>query len=375
MHGLPEQDDCWQAVLARDAAQDGAFYYAVNSTGVYCRPSCPSRRPKRENVRFFRAAEEAERAGFRPCQRCRPRAESDAQRRAALLKSICEYIEQNIDRPLTLAALGRHFGLSPFHLQRTFKTALGVTPREYADSCRLQSLKRRLQSGGRVTDALYDAGYGSSRGLYERSNAQLGMTPSAYRSGGDGVFIRYTTLESPVGRMLIAATEKGVCSIQFGSSEHDLLRELRREFPRSTLRRGEVVLRRWVRALLSQMYGKPGVADLPLDIQATAFQRRVWEHLRSIPYGKTESYAEVARSIGQPTATRAVARACGSNPVVVAIPCHRVVRGDGSLGGYRWGRQRKQRLLRMEKGARVARRTAGQMELHGSAGRTQDARG
>ena len=347
-------DECWRAVTQRDA--DGGFFYAVRSTGVYCRPSCPSRRPRRENVQFFRAPDEAERAGFRPCKRCRPRS-SDANVRAALVAEICKHLEQATPEEASLNTLARRFGMSPFHLQRVFKSAVGITPREYADACRVKSLKRQLHKGESVTHALYEAGYGSSRGLYEGSNQKLGMTPRSYREGAKGVFIRYTTLDSPVGRMLVAATDKGVCSIQFGNSENELLQGLKREFPLATVRRGEVVLRRWIRALLDQLHGQQPQTPLPLDIRATAFQRRVWEHLRSIPYGRTESYSEVAAAVGDPNATRAVARACATNPVAVAVPCHRVVRRNGDLGGYRWGLKRKRALLDIESGRRTVARS------------------
>jgi AraC family transcriptional regulator of adaptative response/methylated-DNA-[protein]-cysteine methyltransferase len=343
------QDRRWQAVLARDASRDGVFVFAVTSTGVYCRPSCPSRRPRRDRVRFFSQPDEAERAGFRACLRCRPR---DADSRMKTVESICQFLHQPAEESVTLAALGERFGMNPFHLQRVFKSVVGVSPREYADAIRMKSFKSQLRSGRSVTDAIYEAGFGSSSRLYERSRPQLGMTPATYRRGGKGVFIRYTTLDSPVGRMLLAATDHGVCAIAFGDSDGGLLEGLRREFPDARLRRGDVVLRRWVRALLEQLHGQCPMPQLPLDVQATAFQRRVWEHLRSITYGTTTSYGEVARAIGQPSGARAVARACASNPVAVAVPCHRVVRGTGDLGGYRWGIERKKTLLQMEQGAK-----------------------
>jgi len=343
-----DHDPRWQAVLARDPRRDGAFVFGVISTGVYCRPSCPSRRPRRERVRFFSRPDEAERAGFRACLRCRPR---DGDSRMKRVESICQFLREHTDEPVTLAALGERFAMNPFHLQRIFKSVLGVSPREYADAIRMKSLKSQLRSGRSVTDAIYEAGFGSSSRLYERSGPQLGMTPATYQRGGKGVFIRYTTLDSPVGRMLLAATDHGVCAISFGESDGNLLEGLRSEFPDATLRRGDVVLRRWVRALLEQLHGEHPLPQLPLDVQATAFQRRVWEHLRSIPYGSTKSYGQVARSIGQPTSARAVARACASNPLAVAIPCHRVVRSTGGLGGYRWGTERKKTLLEMEQGA------------------------
>lgn len=338
-------DRRWQAVLARDARRDGVFVFGVTSTGVYCRPSCPSRRPRRDRVRFFSQPEEAERAGFRACLRCRPR---DANSRIKIVERVCQFLREYTEEPVTLAALGHRFGMNPFHLQRVFKSVVGVSPREYRDEIRMKSFKSQLRSGRSVTDAIYEAGFGSASRLYERSGKQLGMTPATYRRGAKGVFIRYTTLESPVGRMLLAATDQGVCAISFADSDGALLEALRREFPDATLRRGDVVLRRWVRALLEQLHGERPLPQLPLDVRATAFQRRVWEHLRSIPYGSTESYGEVAQAIGQPTSARAVARACASNRIAVAIPCHRVVRGTGDLGGYRWGAGRKQALLALE---------------------------
>ena len=337
----------WQAVLERDAGHDGEFVFAVSTTGVYCRPSCAARRPRRENVRFFQAPEAAERAGYRACLRCRPKALS-GNRETDGAKAICRYIEQHLDETLTLGRLGREFRQSPFHLQRRFKAVLGITPREYADSCRLRMLKRNLQAGDSVTRAMYDAGYGSSSRLYERTAAQLGMTPDKYRRGAIAATIRYACAHSPLGRMLIAATEKGVCSIQFARTDAELIEGLKREFPFAVRKEDDGRLQLWVEALLRQMRGKDLESSLPLDIRATAFQRRVWAYLQSIPFGETESYSEVAKAIGRPRACRAVARACATNPVAVAIPCHRVVREDGSIGGYRWGLERKKTLLAME---------------------------
>jgi AraC family transcriptional regulator of adaptative response/methylated-DNA-[protein]-cysteine methyltransferase len=340
-------DPRWNAVVARDAARDGEFVFAVSSTGVYCRPSCAARRPRRENVQFFLKPEAAEQAGYRACLRCRPKsfsgnAESDAA------KAICRFIEQHLDEPLTLDRLGKEFHQSPFHLQRRFKAVLGITPREYADSCRLRMLKRNLQAGDSVTRAMYDAGYGSSSRLYEKTAAQLGMTPDKYRRGAIAAAIRYTCADSPLGRMLVAATERGICAIQFARSDGELMEGLKREFPFAARKADEGGLRSWVSALLRHMRGKNQDASLPLDIRATAFQRLVWAYLQSIPFGATKSYSQVAKGIGRPSATRAVARACATNPVAVAIPCHRVVREDGSMGGYRWGIERKQALLEME---------------------------
>ncbi len=342
------RDSRWRAVLSRDAKRDGDFVFAVSSTGIYCRPSCAARRPRRENVQFFSRPEEAEHAGYRACLRCRPKAfrgntESDG------VKAMCRFIEQHLDEPLTLERLAKEFHQSPFHLQRRFKSVLGITPRAYADSCRLKMLKRSLQAGDSVTRAMYDAGYGSSSRLYERTASQLGMTPDKYRRGGIAATIRYSCTESPLGRMLIASTERGICSIQFARTDGELLEGLKREFPFAARKEDRGGLRLWVDALLRHMRGKDLDSSLPLDIRATAFQRKVWAYLQSIPFGETKSYSQVAKGIGRPTAVRAVARACATNPVAVAIPCHRVVREDGSMGGYRWGMERKKALLAMER--------------------------
>jgi len=337
----------WQAVLARDASLDGAFVFGVSSTGIFCRPSCPSRRPRRENVRFFDRAHEAEQAGYRACLRCRPKA-VDGNPQAALVRSVCRYIEQNIEDRLTLGRLAREFRRSPFHLQRTFKAVLGVSPKAYMDAVRLRQVKHNLQAGHSVTTSLYAAGYGSSSRLYERTATQLGMTPEKYRRGALAAIVRYTTTASPLGRMLIAATEKGICAIQFADSDEELLQGLMREFPFAVRKRDDQAMAEWKTSLARLIDGKETTPSLPLDIRATAFQRRVWEFLQRIPRGETRSYSDVARRIGMPKATRAVARACATNPVAVAIPCHRVVREDGAMGGYRWGIERKEQLLALE---------------------------
>lgn len=341
-------DQRWNAVVSRDASRDGEFVFAVSTTGVYCRPSCAARRPRRENVQFFLTPDQAERAQYRACLRCKPRAAS-GNAAADTVKAICRFIEQHLDEPVTLVRLGKQFHQSPFHLQRRFKAALGITPREYADSCRLRQLKRSLQAGESVTSAMYDAGYGSSSRLYERTGSQLGMTPDKYRRGAVAAVIRYTCADSPLGRMLIAATERGVCSIQFARTDNELIEGLKREFPFATRKSDDGGLRSLVTTLLKHMRGRDLDASLPLDIRATAFQRRVWEHLQSIPFGETQSYSQVAKAIGRPSAQRAVARACATNPVAVAIPCHRVVREDGNMGGYRWGIERKKALLEIER--------------------------
>lgn len=344
----PRNQDRWKAVVARDGSQDGAFVFAVSSTGVYCRPSCPSKRPRRENVTFYRSSSEAEKAGYRACLRCRPRA-AGGNPRSEMVKAVCRYIEQHQDEPITLEQLGKVFQQSPFHLQRSFKAVLGISPRAYADSCRVNQLKRNLQAGHSVTRAMYDAGYGSSSRLYERTASQLGMTPDKYRRGAIAAPIRYTCTDSPLGRMLIAATDKGICAIQFADSDDELEHGLKREFPFANRRRDDEAMKSLQHDLLRHMRGEKLNPSLPLDIQATAFQRRVWSCLQAIPFGETRSYSQIAKTIGQPNARRAVARACATNPVAVAIPCHRVVRDDGDLAGYRWGAERKQALLDFER--------------------------
>ncbi len=363
----------WQAVLGRDGSLDGTFVFAVSSTGIFCRPSCPAKRPRRENVSFFDHALQAEQAGYRACLRCRPKA-VDGNPQSALVRSICRYIEQHIEGQLTLSLLAKEFRRSPFHLQRTFKSVLGVSPKAYMDACRLRQVKQNLQAGHSVTTALYAAGYGSSSRLYERTATQLGMTPEKYRRGAVAAVVRYTIFRytmvrypmvrypnvrhpnvrhpgSPLGNMLIAATDKGICAIQFGDSEQQLQQGLMREFPFAVRRRDDAAMSQWRENLTRLIQGHELNPSLPLDIRATAFQRRVWEALQKIPRGETRSYSAVAKKIGMPKATRAVARACATNPVAVAIPCHRVVRQDGEIGGYRWGIERKEQLLAMEKEA------------------------
>src|ERR1035438_6950739 len=340
----------WQAVLARDRSLDGAFVFGVSSTGIFCRPSCPSKRPRRENVSFFPDALQAEQSGYRACLRCRPKA-IDGNPQSALVRAMCRYIEQHIEDSLTLNLLAKEFRLSPFHLQRTFKSVLGVSPKAYIDAIRLRQVKHNLEAGHDVTTALYAAGYGSSSRLYERTATQLGMTPEKYRRGAIAAVVRYPIASSPLGRMLIAATDKGICSIQFADNDAQLQQGLMREFPFATRRRDDAAMAEWRVTLTRLLEGRENNPSLPLDIRATAFQRRVWEALQKIPRGETRSYSAVAKKIGMPTASRAVARACATNRIAIAIPCHRVVREDGDLGGYRWGIERKEQLLAMEKQA------------------------
>lgn len=353
-------DTMWQSVLARDRAADGAFVYAVRSTGIYCRPSCPSRRPHREQVSFFPLPEAAEREGFRECRRCQPRATGARNPKTQLVARICREIEQRIagdgatgnDSRTTLATLANQERMSPHQLERTFRSVMGITPRQYADERRMGHLKSRLKKGDNVTTALYDAGFGSSSRLYERAPTHLGMTPATYRQGGSGMSIRYTIVNSPMGRLLVGATEKGVSAVYLGESDARLESALKKEYPRAEIRHDSAGLSAWVSKILEHLRGREPHLDLPTDIQATAFQRRVWEELRQIPYGTTRTYTEVARAIGRPNAVRAVARACATNPISVVVPCHRVVRGDGKLAGYRWGIERKRSLLEREKSAR-----------------------
>jgi AraC family transcriptional regulator of adaptative response/methylated-DNA-[protein]-cysteine methyltransferase len=338
----------WQLVLARDARSDGKFVYAVRSTGIFCRPTCPSRRPTRKLVEFFATASDAERAGYRACKRCRP---TEANPQVTKVYAACRLIDENIDATLTLSAIGNQVGLSPFYLQRLFKRVLGVTPHQYRHARRTGEFKSALARGGRITDAIYDAGYGSSSRLYEKAQARLGMTPSAYQRKGEGTVIRFAILDTELGKLLVAVTEKGVCSIQFGDSEHALEKALRAQFSRAQITRDDAGLETVTTKLTAYLAGAAVPLELPLDVQATAFQERVWKALREIPYGETRSYSEVASRIGNKRAVRAVARACATNPVCLVVPCHRVVHKDGDLTGYRWGKQRKAALLEKERGS------------------------
>jgi AraC family transcriptional regulator of adaptative response/methylated-DNA-[protein]-cysteine methyltransferase len=353
-------DALWHAVQSRDRGADGEFVYAVRSTGVYCRPSCPSRKPRREQVVFFPLPEAAEQRGFRACRRCRPRTVRAQDPSTQAVARICREIESRIfsnadagsgENRLTLAALSSTAGISPHQLERAFRRVMGITPRQYADAQRMRHLKSSLRKGDDVTTALYDAGYGSSSRLYERAPSHLGMTPATYRQGGAGMQIHYTIVASPLGRLLVGATSEGISALYLGEADAALESALRKEYPRAEIRRdtsGSKNLGGWVDQILAHLRGKEPQLDLPTDVQATAFQRRVWEELRRIPYGATRTYTEVARSIGRPAAIRAVARACATNPVSVVVPCHRVVRQDGNLAGYRWGLERKRALLEHE---------------------------
>ncbi len=337
----------WQAVLSRDPGGDGRFVYAVLSTGVFCRPSCPSRRPGRERTLFFDLPELAESAGFRPCRRCRPQ-DAPADHRLEKVRRAIRFIEMRIGEPPTLAELGAQVELSPHHLQRVFKKAVQVTPRQYMDVRRLGRLKEMLRGGNSLAGSIYEAGYGSPSRLYERAGAQLGMTPAAYRRGGEGAEIGYAVVGCSLGRLLVAATRRGVCAVKLGDSDAALEADIQAEFPAALLRRDDGGLKGTLKIVLNHLEGEMPHPGLPLDVRATAFQRRVWEYLRTIPAGQTATYGEVAESLGLEKGARAVARACASNPAALLVPCHRVVRADGGLGGYRWGVKRKRALLERE---------------------------
>jgi AraC family transcriptional regulator, regulatory protein of adaptative response / methylated-DNA-[protein]-cysteine methyltransferase len=338
----------WSLVLARDAKADGRFVYAVKSTGVFCRPSCPSRRPRPENVEFFDSPAQAQRAGYRACRRCSP---LERNLQAQKIEAACRYIDKNLDITLSLTAISRHVETSPFHFQRLFKRVLGISPRQYQQARRAGKFRQALLSEQRVTDAIYEAGYSSSSRAYEGIPAQLGMTPSAFRQQGAGVEIRYTVLSTELGRLLIATTPRGVCSVRFGESDAALLRELKTDFAAAAIHRDDESLKPLAAQVAELLSGTAAAPEIALDIQGTAFQQLVWQALRRIPVGETRSYAEVATSIGRPKAVRAVANACASNPVAVVVPCHRVVQKNGSMAGYRWGVKRKAALLDREQSA------------------------
>jgi len=338
-------DRAWKMVVERTSTAEAMFVYAVRTTGIYCRPSCPSRRPLRKSVEFYPTSELAERAGYRACKRCTPAQEHPQLR---TLTAACNYLDRHEDRTVKLKDLGDAVGLSPFHVQRIFRRCLGITPRDYQQARRIERFRQQVAQGDTVTTALYEAGFGSSSRLYEGSHAQLGMTPAELRGGGKDIQIRYSISDSPLDKMLVAVTDVGLCAISFGLLESELEVDLAARFPLSDLRRDQEGLGSVVRQVLGQLTEHPAALDLPLDVRATAFQKRVWTALQQIPRGETRSYGEIAESLGQPSAARAVARACSQNPVAVVIPCHRVVGKSGRLTGYRWGLQRKQDLLALE---------------------------
>lgn len=341
------RDPRWAAVVARDASFDGQLFYSVQTTGVYCRPSCGARPARPENVAFHASAAAAERAGFRPCKRCKPEQPPLAERQAAQVAELCRIIENDEEAP-TLEALADHVGLSIFHVHRIFKAVTGLTPKAYASAHRSKRMRSELGRSGSVTEAIYGAGYTSSGRFYETSNERLGMTPTRYRDGGTNTEIRFAVGECSLGSVLVAATARGVCAILLGDDPEELAHDLERRFPRAQLIGADADFEELVAKVVGLVEKPRAGVELPLDIRGTAFQERVWQALRKIPAGTTATYTEIAGSIGAPKSVRAVAQACAANALAVAIPCHRVVRNDGALSGYRWGVERKRALLARE---------------------------
>ncbi len=345
---IMSDDDRWRAVTENDTAADGQFVYAVVTTGIYCRPSCRSRQPKRENVRYFDTAEMAAAAGYKACKRCGGGKKAEDPMAAAVAET-CRLLETADEAAPTLADLAQAVGVSAFHLQRSFKRLVGVTPRAYWDARRVERLKDGLHDGETVTNALYDAGYGSSSRLYEKSNSVLGMTPARWGRGGEGAVVSWATAETDLGRLLVARTEAGVCFVALGKTDDQLLEELRAALPKAAIAPDHAGLTSEVSAVLDIIAGRAPSSALPVEVQATAFQRAVWQALTSIPKGEVWSYAQVAEAIDNPKAVRAVGQACARNPVALLVPCHRVVGADGSTSGYRWGEDRKKALIAREK--------------------------
>jgi len=346
--GSPVDPTRWRAVLERDRTADGTFVYAVSTTGIYCRPSCPSRRPRLRHVRLFPTSAEAEQAGYRACRRCHPAADVLVDPWAERIARACAYLA-HVDRPPSLTTLAARFGGSPYHLQRTFRRLVGLTPRQYAEACRVRRLRQRLRGAPDVTTAMWAAGYGSSGRFYEGGASKLGMLPTAYRRGGSGMSITYTLTSSTLGRVLVAATGRGVCAVAIAGSDRELLKYLSDEYPAATVQVARAPETSWIQEVLVRLEGREPRTDLPIDVRATAFQWQVWRALSAIPRGETRTYGEIARAIGRPRAIRAVGRACATNPVAVAIPCHRAVGASGAMTGYRWGVRRKQELLARER--------------------------
>ena len=349
-----DEATAWNSVLARDPAADENLFYGVTTTGIYCRPSCPSRRPKRENISFFSSTEAAERAGFRACQRCRPNRPKSPH---VAIQRAREYIDEHtgdLDERITLSLLSDHAGLSPYHLQRKFKETVGLTPAQYIRARKSQMLKTELKRGETVSRASFGAGYGSSSRAYEDAASHLGMTPAAYKRGGAGTRIDYVVTRTSLGVLLVGATERGVCAVTLGDSQRSVEDAFEREYPAAQRRRvsaSEGELHSWVQAVVAVVDGEQSRFDVPLDVQGSAFQWKVWRELQKIPFGETRSYSDIATAIAAPRAVRAVASACANNRVALLIPCHRVVRQSGELGGYRWGLERKRRLLEKERAA------------------------
>jgi AraC family transcriptional regulator, regulatory protein of adaptative response / methylated-DNA-[protein]-cysteine methyltransferase len=345
---LLTNNDRWNTLVERSPQADGQFLYGVTTTGIYCRPNCASRPPNRENVRFFDNPAQAQQAGFRPCKRCRPDLTENPDGTKSAILQACAIMDNAETRP-TLSELAGAVNLSPYHFQRQFKQTIGVTPKQYFMQKRLQRLHSNLEAGDTVTEAIYAAGFSSSAPFYQQAKQSLGMSPSSYKNGGSGSRIFYAIRETHLGWLLVAATETGVCAIEFGDSQPVLDASLRSRFPQAEIIAGHPVYENWVQSILAYLDRPQNDLDLPLDIRGTAFQRQVWQALQQIPRGKTASYTEIARRIGRPKAVRAVAQACAANKIALAIPCHRVVRSNGDLSGYRWGVERKRKLIEKEK--------------------------
>ncbi len=347
--GLPESV-AWQAIETRDRRYDGKFVFGSLSTHIYCRPSCPSRRPKRERALLFSGPRDAESAGFRPCKRCKPDDDNAVNPRSKLIRDACSYLEGHRADLVTLNELARALGSSPFYLQRVFRKALGVSPKEYSERLQLMNAKALLKDGQSIRRSTYSSGHNSTGWLYTHGQAKLGMRPGEYKDGGSGKTITYAIATCSLGRLLVGSTEKGVCSVIMGGSEEEVKQYLSLEFPEAVLTRGDDGLSLYLDRILEYVdgEGESSLSDLPLDIRASSFQLRVWKELQRIPYGSTNTYTEIAQRIGSPVAVRAVASGCANNPVALVVPCHRVIRKDGTLGGYRWGLERKAALLAKE---------------------------
>lgn len=344
-------DDRYRAVEVRDKAADGHFIMAVTTTGIYCRPHCPSRTPKRANVEFYHRPEQARAAGFRACRRCNPDASAPRDPRLDAVRAACRLLESAEETAPTLEELGEAAGLSPFHLQRTFKAVMGITPRQYWDARRVGRLKANLKAGEGVASALYGAGYGSSSRLYEKAGAQLGMTPASYGKGGDGAVIAYCFADTGLGRVIVGATRAGICFVGIGDDDDGLLAELQGDYPKAALAADPDGLGETVAEVAAALDGREPHVALPVDVRGTAFQRQVWEALRAIPMGETRTYSELAAAAGRPKAVRAAASACANNPVALIVPCHRAIGTDGTMRGYRWGVDRKRAILATERAA------------------------
>ncbi len=347
-HMKMSSDERWQQVMERDSAADGIFVFAVSSTGIYCRPSCPSRRPKRTNVEFFHIAEAAEHAGYRACLRCKPADLELPDTDQQMVQSVCRFMAEQDEKVPTLDELARHTGMSAHHLQRRFTALMGISPRVYGDELRRHRIRCLLKQGGDVTGALYQAGYGSSSRLYENAHSWLGMTPASYAKGGKGATLHYALMDCQLGRMIVAATRRGIAFLGFGDRDNDLIAELRHDFPQAQIQPDDGMMKDWLVSILANFDHQIPSSDLPLDVRGTAFQARVWQALRQIAPGQTMTYGAIAHALGKPGAARAVGRACATNPVSLIVPCHRAVGSTGALTGYRWGVARKKKLLEKE---------------------------